>query len=363
MCVSVANADDTPEWKKKYPTYEVIAEKKIELDKGKDSIAIGGDKAYNGLLITVENKLEMYDIKVKYQDNTEYAPGIRHTFREGERSRQFDLPGGAKKISEVSFYYSSDDKKGKTTVKICGAGIEGPVPMGIVKLPESKDGWHYLGSTDADLASDKKKIDVPEAPTRFIAIFIGVPSADLEMWDVKTEFGSGDTHNAKDKLKFNSGNRGRIVDLPSDNKEGRKITKVNFSYKGATRSGRVTVKFWGRPADTVKRYDGFKHIGSAVIDLTKDNGSVTCGASKGKFKNVYVEVENADCTLSDVTFIFGNGNEWKAEGQLDYDEVWRYRKVDLAGKETRTIERVGFKIKPKKKQGKAVVNIYGKQID
>ena len=367
MFVNVTQADE-PDWKKNYPNYTLLAEKKVDREKDKDTLEVGGEGKYVGLLLNVtDGGLEVYEIKVKFQEGEDYAPDIRHKFMDGERTKQFDLPGEARAIREVTFRFTSQEHKGKVTVKLCGTQAAAKVPLvvGLTKMPESKEGYQYLGSNEVSVAKDRDKIEVGENNTRFSAIMLGVVDQDLEMWDIKIEYADGAEYSPNTRLKFDKNNRCRILDIPTnakdDNNGAKRLQRVNFSYKGTKADGKVMVKLYGKPTVSAKRFKDHKFIGTLEIDLAKTNGTITVGESKGKFKTVLIEVENADVSLKDIVFKFGSGNNWEPGKQLDFDEGWRFRKIEMPG-DNRTIASVTFNYTPKgAKSGKAIVNVFGNE--
>jgi hypothetical protein len=67
-----------------------------------------GDGAFRAIRINVEGgDLEMFDIKVTFGNGETFSPGTRVYFREGSRSRVIDLPGDARIIRRIDFFYRS----------------------------------------------------------------------------------------------------------------------------------------------------------------------------------------------------------------------------------------------------------------
>jgi hypothetical protein len=370
--VNVTRADDDePNWKEKFPNYELLGEKKVDFDADKDTIDVGGKEGrYVSILLgVIGGNLEMFDIKVKFANGDDYSPEVRHEFKQGERSRQIDLPGEARVINEVTFKYSSKIRKGKATVKLFGkpgaAGGGDNNGGGDWKetLPDSKEGYHFLGSREVSFGADKDVIEVGAGDGRFTAIVIGVVEGDLEMWNIKVEFGNGDDFSPDVRANFDSKSRSRVIELPDRDSgaELRVIKKVGFSYKSKRGEGKATVKLYGRPAGLDKRYQGYKHLGTREVDFAKDADSIVVGESKGKFTGFLVEVENADLEMKDITVTFGNGKQHEVDTRLEFNEGTRSRKVDFPG-EARTVERIVFKYSTQgRKDGKATVNVYGKE--
>jgi len=73
-----------------------------------DVIVSAGDGAFRAIRIEVEGgDLEMFDVKLTFGNGEMFSPGTRLYFREGTRSRVIDLPGDARIIRRIAFFYRS----------------------------------------------------------------------------------------------------------------------------------------------------------------------------------------------------------------------------------------------------------------
>jgi hypothetical protein len=73
-----------------------------------DAISGVGDGAFRAIRIDVEGgDLEMFDVKVTFRNGETFSPATRLYFREGTRSRVIDLPGAARLIRRIDFFYRS----------------------------------------------------------------------------------------------------------------------------------------------------------------------------------------------------------------------------------------------------------------
>jgi len=356
-------------WGDKFPNYELLGERRVDFGADKDTIVVTGKEGrFVSLMLGVaDGNLEMYDIKVTFGNDETHSPNVRHEFKQGERSRQIDLPGEARVIKKVEFKYKSKFKRGKATIKLFGkqGDNSGPDKPGEDKgewkdkLPEGHEGYHLLGAREVSFGADRDAIEVTASEGRFSAIVIGVVEGELEMWNIKVEFGNGESYSPELRANFDEKSRSRVIDLPG---ELRVIKKVVFHYKSKRTEGKATVKLHGRPADVDKRYPGFKHIGSREVDLAKDTDILTVGASKGSFKGFMIEVENADLEMKEIVITMGNGKQYEPKTRFEFSEGSRSRVIDFPGGQGRTIERLVFKYSTKgRKDGKARINVYGRE--
>jgi hypothetical protein len=85
-----------------------------------DAIEVGADEGrFARVMLRAEHSdLELLDVRIVFGDDTSFSPRIRHLFREGERSRTIDLPGGARVIRRVSFRYRNLPEGGRAQLEL-----------------------------------------------------------------------------------------------------------------------------------------------------------------------------------------------------------------------------------------------------
>jgi hypothetical protein len=88
-----------------------------------DAVVAVGQGAFRSIRVDVEGgDLEMFDVKVTFGNGETFSPGTRLYFREGSRSRVIDLPGAARIIRRIDFFYRSAPfgGQGRATVHVYG---------------------------------------------------------------------------------------------------------------------------------------------------------------------------------------------------------------------------------------------------
>lgn len=102
--------------------WESLGHAVVNGSRDRDDIRVA--RAHNPLtrvLIRVEDHdIELYDMEVTFADGSTFAPQMRLTFREGERSRQIDLPGNARVVRSVRFRYGNLPGGGRARVELLG---------------------------------------------------------------------------------------------------------------------------------------------------------------------------------------------------------------------------------------------------
>lgn len=86
-----------------------------------DTIAVGSYKGrFDKLtMVVTDNDLELIDLEIKFVTGRPYHPATRHYFREGSRSRAFDLPGDDRMIRSIELRYKNVGS-GSAKVQIWG---------------------------------------------------------------------------------------------------------------------------------------------------------------------------------------------------------------------------------------------------
>ena len=69
----------------------------------------GGTRAADGPLagVAAQSVTANFDVKVTFGNGEAFSPNTRLYFREGTRSREIDLPGAARIIRRIDFFYRS----------------------------------------------------------------------------------------------------------------------------------------------------------------------------------------------------------------------------------------------------------------
>jgi hypothetical protein len=104
------------------PRWDRLGERQVKFRGEKDTIPVTAKEGlFNAIRIEVDQgDLEMYDIVVTFGDGSKFSPETRFHFDQGTRSRVIDLPGAARFIRKVDFYYRSTLKKGRAMLTLFG---------------------------------------------------------------------------------------------------------------------------------------------------------------------------------------------------------------------------------------------------
>ncbi|MCC6575552.1 MAG: hypothetical protein IT462_17370 [Planctomycetes bacterium] len=356
----------------RYRGWDHLGARRADFGNDKDTIKVTASEGkFTAIKLEVEDgDLELFNIKVTFGDGETFKPNTRYNFDENSRSRDIDLPGGARVIKEVEFHYKSKLRTGKATLNLYGkAAAATPPPRDPPRLPPVRTrfaGWEYLGTRKADFSKDKDTLTVGADAGLFTAVKIEVEDADLEMFDMVIKTGDGRDYDANMRFKFDEDSRSRDITIPGD---GKVIKEITFKYKSPNlRQGRATVNVYGKKAaatPTVKepkdRYEGWVFLGTRTVNFRADKDTLDIGADQGKFSAIRVEVEEGDIELYDLKVTFSNGDPHSPDTRLKFKDNTRTRDIDLPGR-ARNIKKIEFKYKSTNaREGRAVVNVYGKK--
>jgi HSP20 family molecular chaperone IbpA len=354
------SADDDKGW-------ELLGTRLVDFGGDKDTIEVTASEGrFKQIKIDVESgNVDMWNIRVTFGDGEHFSPETRVEFREGSMSRTIDLPGDARVIRKVEFWYKSELRNGKGRVRLYGKQSGG----GGGESP--KERWEKLGTRVVDFGGDRDVIEVGAIEGRFDAIKLDVDGGNLDLWNIRVEFGDGTDFSPETRVEFRQGSMSRTIDLPGD---ARVIRKVVFHYKSELKRGKATLDLFGRHAgggggavkpppqkDPKDRFPGWEHLGSRVVDFGGDHDVIDC-RGEGKFGSFQIEVENGDLEMFNIKVTFMNGDTVSPPSKLYFDENTRTRLIDLPGKD-RAIKRIEFWYKSVRasRDGKATVNVYGKR--
>jgi hypothetical protein len=102
--------------------WELLGARRVSFRAEKDVIGVTAREGlFTAIKLEVEGgTLEMYNVRITFGDGETFSPETRFVFREGTWSRTIDLPGKARVIRKIEFWYRSELKRGRATVRVYG---------------------------------------------------------------------------------------------------------------------------------------------------------------------------------------------------------------------------------------------------
>lgn len=221
--------------------WELLGTRRVDFRAERDVIGASAQGRFRALKIEVEGgNLEMFNIRVTFGDGDVFSPETRLVFREGSWSRTIDLPGEARIVRRVEFFYRSEGRRGRATVRLYGLAAAG----GGQADHHHRDDWRRLGQRQVSFRAERDAIS-GLGDGRFHQLMLVVKDADLEMFDVRVVFGNGESFSPPTRLHFGADSRSRVIDLPGD---ARVVRRVEFAYKSVRGGGdgRATIEVFGK---------------------------------------------------------------------------------------------------------------------
>lgn len=88
----------------------------------RDVIQVGQqDGRFRKLMVVVEDSdLELFNMSIEFGNGQTFAPELKQFFRENERTRSIDLPGDARVIRRITFFYRNLPSGGRARVAVWG---------------------------------------------------------------------------------------------------------------------------------------------------------------------------------------------------------------------------------------------------
>jgi len=244
--------------------WELLGSRRVSFAVDRDVLDVGlREGTFDAIRLEVDGGvLEMFNIRVTFGNGDTWSPNTRVSFRPGSWTRVIDLPGPARFVRKIEFWYRSRLRRGQATVRVF-ARTAAPAPTGAAAppsaatsttptpttsaptpAPQPSGDWDHIGMRPVDFRVDHDAI-VAAGDGAFHAVRIDVEGGDLVMYDIKLTFGNGETFSPATRVYFREGSRSRVIDLPGD---ARLIRRIDFFYRSAPfgGQGRAIVHVYGR---------------------------------------------------------------------------------------------------------------------
>lgn len=102
-----------------------LGARQVNLQTDHDVLRATGDARFKRIRLVVEGRdLEMFDVRITFGDGATFTPVTHFSFKANSRSHVIVLPGAARIVRWIDFYYRSvpGAGHGKATVHLYGRG-------------------------------------------------------------------------------------------------------------------------------------------------------------------------------------------------------------------------------------------------
>ena len=101
----------------KFPGWKHVGSRKVSQMGEKDSISVKEDgKISSFLFAATGGSIDVYNVVVHFGNGIKFSPDTRMKFDATTTSRKIDLPGKARRVTKIDFYYKSNSKGTKVHV-------------------------------------------------------------------------------------------------------------------------------------------------------------------------------------------------------------------------------------------------------
>jgi hypothetical protein len=107
-------------WKWDSKGWKKLGERSVNgrVDKDRITVARVKGKFEKLAIVVLDSDLELLDFDVKFGRGEPWNPNVKHVFKEGQRSRELDFPGGDRVIKWIDLKYANLAGGGKAKVQI-----------------------------------------------------------------------------------------------------------------------------------------------------------------------------------------------------------------------------------------------------
>jgi hypothetical protein len=351
--------------------WTLLGEQTVQGRRDRDTITVG---RYEGKfdqiqLSVLDSDLELKDITITFDSGQKWSPGVKQSFKEGQRTRAIDLPGKDRRIAKIELVYANTPGGGAARVQVLGRDKandrnQGPMPARPMPVAFDSAGWTLLGKQSVNGRSDKDKIKVGRYKGAFDQLTLVVTDSDLDLEKLTVTFAGGRKWSPPLRHLFKEGARTHVIDLPG---KDRVIQNIELAYHNTPGGGNAKVEVYGRdagrpapPPPTLPAWEhkGWTKMGNTAVDGWHDRDTIT--PPRGKYTKLMLVVGGSDVELRDVTVTFGNGETFKMPSNVVFKEGTRTSPIDLPGN-ARNIKSISFSYANLPGGGRAKLEVWGKK--
>jgi hypothetical protein len=357
----------------------LLGEKQVDRRIDQDTIVVGRQAGnFTSLTMAVlDSDLELLSINILFDDGSTASPAMNYFFREGTRTRAFDLPGNNRFIREIRLKYRNTPGGGKARVQIYGRqGNTGQQPQQPTPLPPpvsswNPTGWVRLGGAGIKARNPNLTIKAPKRAGVFSELTVHVPTQDLFINKVFVTYDNGTTFGAKVNHAFAGSDRTFVVNLPRNT---RHIRNIKFTHN-APAGLNPTIEVWGRgavaappvvtptplpPPSAQPPFDatGWRLLGETRVEGRRDRDVIRMEPGKMAMRRIVIVVSDSDLDMQSLLVRFGKGQVFTPNVKHLFREGSRSRVIDLPGDVNRVFE-IELKYGNTWGGGRARVQVFG----
>ncbi|MEO8700144.1 MAG: hypothetical protein ABI867_08875 [Kofleriaceae bacterium] len=349
--------------------WQMLGERTVNGRVDRDRIDVGRyEGRFSKLTVVVQDSdVELLDFTINFADRTTYSPRTSHYFREGQRTRVFDLPsstGGV--IRNIDIKYRNLPGGGRARIQVWGFKVADVAPRP-VRVEWDSRGWVLLGEREINGRVDRDRISVGRQEGKFSRLTLVALDSDMELIDFEVKFGRGAPWHPALNHYFREGQRTHAIDFPGDD---RSISYIDFKYRNLPGGYRAKLQVWGFKTTSNPNggYDsrravwddrGWTMLGERTVDGRVDRDRIDVGRDERRFSKLMIVVLDSDLELLDFDVKLTRGEAWNPGARQYFREGTRTRAIDLPG-DRRVIKHIDIKYRNLPGGGRARVQVWGR---
>ena len=228
--------------------WEQLGRSYVDGRRDQDRIVVNNSASFRALQLEVRGgTIEFQRVVVHFDNGADHELEIRDRIADRGKTRVIDLPGDARRIRSVEFWYSKERWRSRPYVNLLGQrGMSRDSYDQRRSDDERRRGdegrWEALGQSHVDGRRDHDRIVVNRRES-FRALQLGIRGGTIEFQRVVVHFDNGADHALDIRDRIRAGEKTRVLDLPGDR---RRIRSVEFWYSKERWRSRPYVNLWGR---------------------------------------------------------------------------------------------------------------------
>jgi hypothetical protein len=347
--------------------WTLLGEKSIDGRVDHDTIQVGRREGTftSVTLVATEGTFGLDGMTINFGNGERFAPEVKYEFREGQRSRQIDLPGKQRGIDTIDLDYRNLARGRLAKVQVWGReGNSGVVPNDPPADAWTETGWTVLGKARASGRRGTVTIRLKGKVRDYSELTFAVNDGDLQITNVDAVFAKGPRSRNKWGYEFRDGARRTQFLIGGDR---RPIKSLRITYVNRTPARRATIQVWGKDiemggnAAAVGDFDerGWTMVGEHTVEGKRDHDSIPVGRNDGAFSRIAIVVRDSDLVLDDFTVTFGNRETWSPRIRAVFEQNSRSRIMDFPANR-RVIDRIDVRYSNLPGGGKARIQVWAK---
>lgn len=352
-----------------------LARHDVQLSQGHEAIDVSkADGSFRAIRISAQSPIEISRIQIIYADGSAHEEVRRINLKKGQRTREINRTRNGRFVDRIEIdYKTSSAASSRATLLVLGVqsrdGAKAQRPASASR-PVTAGTNVLFGSHVFGFGVDRDTIRIGNQIGKFGRIRLRVLENEMYINEIKVIYAQGDPDTVTVNARVKKNARTGWFELKGD----RFIKEIQLAYRSRPKfSGHARVEVFGDYADgwldpdgEGQKYNrGWVLLGSQTADyIGFDNDVIPLAKSENGFKKFRLSVQKRAITLSELSVVYGNGQNDTIPVRSRLDAGATYGPIDVKGtgrtvREIRAKYRSRFFDKNTSGRGLALVQVWG----